>query len=244
MMERIGHALGGDSREQAGEGKEEVQRYHSSGPQHEMQQVRSGVSTGRQIIGAAMFFGPSSSSDYSRGLDPIMDSSTMEGILPGTVQRSFPIPNLHNRLPAEMTRLAMNAHALTNTSPMQHPTERVVPSSATEIRMLDESSMRFLFKSPQDMDKDTSKVDSELDMNLPFPVKLHYILSNPKYHDCVVWLPHGRAWRILKPKAFERRVIPMFFRSAKYASFMRQVRQQLLMTLYFFTVSYGSVCHF
>jgi hypothetical protein len=57
----------------------------------------------------------------------------------------------------------------------------------------------------------------------PFPVKLHRILSNPEYSDIVSWLPHGRSWRVLKPKAFEEKVIPIFFRHAKYASFMRQV---------------------
>ena len=58
----------------------------------------------------------------------------------------------------------------------------------------------------------------------PFPVKLHRILSNPEYNDIVSWLPHGRSWRVLKPKAFEEKVIPLYFRHAKYASFMRQVR--------------------
>lgn len=57
----------------------------------------------------------------------------------------------------------------------------------------------------------------------PFPVKLHRILSNPEYNDVVSWLPHGRSWRVLKPKAFEEKVIPLYFRHAKYASFMRQV---------------------
>jgi len=57
----------------------------------------------------------------------------------------------------------------------------------------------------------------------PFPVKLHRILSNPEYSDIVSWLPHGRSWRVLKPKAFEEKVIPLYFRHAKYASFMRQV---------------------
>jgi hypothetical protein len=57
----------------------------------------------------------------------------------------------------------------------------------------------------------------------PFPVKLHRILSNPEYSEIVSWLPHGRSWRVLKPKAFEEKVIPIFFRHAKYASFMRQV---------------------
>jgi len=57
----------------------------------------------------------------------------------------------------------------------------------------------------------------------PFPVKLHRILSNPEFRNVVTWLPHGRSWRVLKPKAFEEKVIPLYFRHAKYASFMRQV---------------------
>ena len=61
-----------------------------------------------------------------------------------------------------------------------------------------------------------------VDMNLPFPVKLHYILSSEAYPDAV-WLSHGRAFRIVNPKRFEERVIPVFFRSAKLASFMRQL---------------------
>ena len=57
-----------------------------------------------------------------------------------------------------------------------------------------------------------------------FPVKLYKILADPHYKDHITWLPHGRAWRVLKPKAFEEAVIPKFFRSERYASFMRQVR--------------------
>jgi len=57
----------------------------------------------------------------------------------------------------------------------------------------------------------------------PFPVKLHRILSNSEYNDMISWLPHGRSWRVLKPKAFEETIIPLYFRHAKYASFMRQV---------------------
>ena len=56
-----------------------------------------------------------------------------------------------------------------------------------------------------------------------FPVKLHRILSNPEFRHVITWLPHGRSWRVIKPKAFEEKVIPLYFRHAKYASFMRQV---------------------
>ena len=59
---------------------------------------------------------------------------------------------------------------------------------------------------------------------LTFPVKLHKILSDPDNSKCISWLPHGRSWRILKPKEFEKEIVPKHFRHAKYASFMRQVR--------------------
>ena len=57
-----------------------------------------------------------------------------------------------------------------------------------------------------------------------FPVKLHMILSNPEFQDIIAWLPHGRSWRILQQKAFEERVIPLYFRHGRYSSFARQVR--------------------
>lgn len=57
-----------------------------------------------------------------------------------------------------------------------------------------------------------------------FPTKLHKILSTSDCNEYIDWLPHGRAFRILKAKGFEEHVLPRFFRSSRYASFMRQVR--------------------
>jgi len=56
-----------------------------------------------------------------------------------------------------------------------------------------------------------------------FPAKLHMILSNHDFQDIIAWLPHGRSWRILQQKAFEERVIPLYFRHGRYSSFTRQV---------------------
>jgi HSF-type DNA-binding len=56
-----------------------------------------------------------------------------------------------------------------------------------------------------------------------FPMKLYKILHDPGCQDCISWLPHGRAWKILQPKVFQEKVVPTFFRSDRYASFMRQV---------------------
>jgi len=57
-----------------------------------------------------------------------------------------------------------------------------------------------------------------------FPAKLFEILSNPEFSGIVRWMPHGRSWRVLKPKVFSEVVSPKYFsHQSKYASFMRQV---------------------
>jgi hypothetical protein len=63
----------------------------------------------------------------------------------------------------------------------------------------------------------------QVDLTLPFPVKLHAILSHPQFEDCIEWLPHGRSWRVVDGTKFEHEVIHKFFRSGKLTSFMRQV---------------------
>ena len=55
-----------------------------------------------------------------------------------------------------------------------------------------------------------------------FVVKVHMILNNKKFESIITWLPHGRSWRILRPKEFEEEVIPLYFRHGRYASFMRR----------------------
>ena len=55
-----------------------------------------------------------------------------------------------------------------------------------------------------------------------FPAKMHSILSRPDLADVVAWMPHGRSWRVLKPREFEVRVIPTYFEHAKFSSFIRQ----------------------
>ncbi|KAL3787116.1 hypothetical protein HJC23_013097 [Cyclotella cryptica] len=55
-----------------------------------------------------------------------------------------------------------------------------------------------------------------------FPAKMHAILSNKELSDVIEWLPHGRAWRILKPRTFEIHVLPRYFHHNKLSSFVRQ----------------------
>ena len=56
-----------------------------------------------------------------------------------------------------------------------------------------------------------------------FPAKLHEILAREDITDIISWCPHGRAWKVKKPKDFEEKVIPEYFRHCKYNSFARQV---------------------
>lgn len=55
-----------------------------------------------------------------------------------------------------------------------------------------------------------------------FAAKMHAILSRPDLQDIISWMPHGRSWRVLKPRDFEVRVIPQYFDQTKYTSFVRQ----------------------
>jgi hypothetical protein len=55
-----------------------------------------------------------------------------------------------------------------------------------------------------------------------FPAKMQAILSRSDLSDIIAWMPHGRSWRVLKPREFEVRVIPAYFEHAKFSSFIRQ----------------------
>lgn len=244
MMERINHALGGDLRDRdESEQNDMTSDVSFTRPQNEMQEVHSFSDMRRGLLGALQFgihsSANGSNSNVLGAARNIVDMGSME--MPGqriqspmdaynmmssaSNTRPFPMPDIYSRSPGVSMR-TINTSALTNTSPMQYPMDRATPSPSSGMRRLDDSTTDFPTKPVTQSLEKSARKDIELDMNLPFPVKLHYILSNPKYQDCVAWLAHGRAWRVLKPKAFERRIIPKFFRSAKYASFMRQVRNR------------------
>lgn len=55
-----------------------------------------------------------------------------------------------------------------------------------------------------------------------FPAKLFAILSRPELSDIISWMPHGRSWKVHKPREFEVKVIPAYFDHSKYSSFIRQ----------------------
>lgn len=56
-----------------------------------------------------------------------------------------------------------------------------------------------------------------------FPMKLHQMLSDPDAEGVVVWLPHGRAWKIINQDKFETGLLGKYFEHGNMSSFMRQV---------------------
>ena len=54
-------------------------------------------------------------------------------------------------------------------------------------------------------------------------MKLHQMLSDPDAEGVIVWLPHGRAWKLVKADQFERVLLPRYFDHGNISSFMRQV---------------------
>ncbi len=55
------------------------------------------------------------------------------------------------------------------------------------------------------------------------PVKLYALLSQPNLAPVITWMPHGRSWKVLKPRIFETAVLPVFFESDNYHSFNRVI---------------------
>jgi hypothetical protein len=55
-----------------------------------------------------------------------------------------------------------------------------------------------------------------------FPAKMIDILSRPELAHIISWMPHGRSWKVHKPKEFQVNVIPTYFEHSKLSSFIRQ----------------------
>jgi HSF-type DNA-binding len=67
--------------------------------------------------------------------------------------------------------------------------------------------------------------------NMTFAEKLHHMLSEKKFESLIGWMPHGRAFKVLRPGGFERRVMPMYFGHSRYSGFLSMLRQYGLKNL-------------
>jgi hypothetical protein len=41
-----------------------------------------------------------------------------------------------------------------------------------------------------------------------FPVKLYALLAQPALSNIITWMPHGRSWKVIKPRLFETSILP------------------------------------
>lgn len=51
------------------------------------------------------------------------------------------------------------------------------------------------------------------------------VLSNKDFSDIITWMPSGRSFSVIKPKAFTAAILPDHFKSAKYSSFTRKLHR-------------------
>lgn len=50
-----------------------------------------------------------------------------------------------------------------------------------------------------------------------FPTKLYALLSQPQLSSIITWMPHGRSWKVLKPRIFETSILPGKFERESFS---------------------------
>ncbi|KAL3757215.1 hypothetical protein ACHAWU_003877 [Discostella pseudostelligera] len=66
------------------------------------------------------------------------------------------------------------------------------------------------------------QVDRHKKVEANFPAKLHQMLSDPQFSNIIVWMPHGRAWRIVDKELLMSK-IHKYFALKRFHSFIRQL---------------------
>jgi len=69
-------------------------------------------------------------------------------------------------------------------------------------------------------DAKKSKLSVEDLKALPFAKKLHHILAQPQYNDCICWTPDGRCIRVVDPFKFQEKVAKNYFSHTSFSSFL------------------------
>ena len=69
----------------------------------------------------------------------------------------------------------------------------------------------------------TRNANSKQKGRVTFPMKLHAIISNPKYRHIICWMPHGRCWKILNKELLASVVCRENFNHENFDSFNRSV---------------------
>jgi hypothetical protein len=115
------------------------------------------------------------------------------------------------------------------------PSHRVVPlymlarrsaqQEGTAITM--NHSLPFLALTKDDTDNGPDAKDGTgmLASSHTFPVKLMEVLATEELNHIAQWTRTGRAFRIVDPDRFENEVLVLYFKRAKFSSFLRKLRR-------------------
>ena len=178
-----------------------------------------------EIIPLAMQSRPVETMLMGSGMDQLMDFPSQMYMPPlrRPQQRNMPRQNSMNNHPSMQQVLptylsSSDTDTFAHQVPV-HDSERYRTMVRSTNTSSDDAAMKHSMASAGNNGKRKSRRPS----TTSFPTKLYKILAEPKYQEYIAWLPHGRAWRVLKPKALEDDIIPKYFRSDRLASFMRQV---------------------
>lgn len=104
------------------------------------------------------------------------------------------------------------------------------PMTANEflLMQLDEGARSSFARKSQGADDADDMIPARFSQNdrkraVAFPLKLMEILSEQRYSHIISWMPNGKSFVVLRPKAFVAEVLPQNFKSAQYASFTRKL---------------------
>ena len=95
--------------------------------------------------------------------------------------------------------------------------------------------MKFPIDYKVSKDKPVMKVNAKAKINF-FPSKLYKLLNEPRNHDIIRWIDHGRSWKIIKKERLSG-VLKKYFKHGNVQSFIRSVNG------WGFTVGLHDFCH-
>jgi hypothetical protein len=107
-----------------------------------------------------------------------------------------------------------------NNSPIKNSANRVVPTSDSTTGYTDYALVTQVKENCGASDSRQTSTNSA------FPVTLHALLSEVEQggiESIVRWCPHGRSILVRDQQAFEKCILPKWFRQKKYSSFQRQL---------------------
>ena len=101
--------------------------------------------------------------------------------------------------------------------------QRVTSSSNTSSKGRDTAAVKKNTNEGINMNRPTEHELRYRNHFQTFPQKLHLILSSGGHDDVISWLEDGKSWRVHNKERFIDEVMPKYFKSTKWKSFLRQV---------------------